>query len=144
MRHFKITFFVTPFYLCVLHIYHVTRVATLSVRILPIPLCRLCCGGQSACMWLAGAMQLSTVHSNLLLYILLFCETLDLVWERKSISEKRMKNCVVKVFDNVFKKMMKVGYFLSMPYPYHLPPTTYKNVHIVAILQGNRVPGSLG
>ena len=34
MRRFKITFFETPFYLCVLHIYHVTRVATLSVRIL--------------------------------------------------------------------------------------------------------------
>ena len=36
MRRFKITFFETPFYLCVLHIYHVTRVATLSVRILEI------------------------------------------------------------------------------------------------------------
>ena len=35
MRRFKIAFFFeTPFYLCVLHIYHVTRVATLSVRIL--------------------------------------------------------------------------------------------------------------
>ena len=34
MRRFKIVFFQTPFYLCVLHIYHVTRVATLSVRIL--------------------------------------------------------------------------------------------------------------
>ena len=38
MRRFKITFFFkTPFYLCVLHIYHVTRVATLSVRILTPP-----------------------------------------------------------------------------------------------------------
>ena len=30
----KYHFFEMPFYLCVLHIYHVTRVATLSVRIL--------------------------------------------------------------------------------------------------------------
>ena len=37
MRRFKIAFFETPFYLCVLHIYHVTRVATLSVRILEVP-----------------------------------------------------------------------------------------------------------
>ena len=34
MRRFKKAFFETPFDLCVLHIYHVTRVATLSVRIL--------------------------------------------------------------------------------------------------------------
>ena len=34
MQRFKIAFFKTPFDLCVLHIYHVTRVATLSVRIL--------------------------------------------------------------------------------------------------------------
>ena len=37
MRRFKIAFFETPFYLCVLDIYHVTRVATLSVRILVVP-----------------------------------------------------------------------------------------------------------
>ena len=37
----------------------------------------------------------------------------DLVWEIISASEKRMKNCIVKIIDNVFeKKMTKVGYFL--------------------------------
>ena len=41
MRRFKIAFFETPFYLCVLHIYHVTRVATLSVRILDVTLSRV-------------------------------------------------------------------------------------------------------
>ena len=66
----------------------------------------------AAWMWLAGAMQLTTVHSNSLLYLMLFCETLDLVWEIMSVSEKRMKNCIVKIIDNVFEKMAKVGYFL--------------------------------
>ena len=36
----------------------------------------------------------------------------DLVWEIISASEKRMKNCIVKILDNVFEKMTKVGYFL--------------------------------
>ena len=57
-------------------------------------------------------MPLGTVHSNSLLYFLLFCETHNLVWETISVSEKRMENCIVKIIDNVFKKMMKVGYFL--------------------------------
>ena len=35
----------------------------------------------------------------------------DLVWEIISASEKRMKNCIVKIIDNVFEKMTKVGYF---------------------------------
>ena len=36
----------------------------------------------------------------------------DLVWEIISASEKRMKNCIVKIIDNVFEKMTKVCYFL--------------------------------
>ena len=43
---------------------------------------------------------------------LLFCETHDLVWEIISVSEKRMKNCIVKIIDNVFEKMTEVGCFL--------------------------------
>ena len=66
----------------------------------------------AAWMWLAGAIPLSAVHSNSLLYFLLFWETHDLVWEINSISEKRMKNCIVKIIDNVFEKMTKVVYFL--------------------------------
>ena len=67
---------------------------------------------QLECDWLAGAIPLSTVHSNSLLYFLLFWETNDLVWEIISVSEKRMKNCIVKIIDNVFEKMTKVVYFL--------------------------------
>ena len=52
------------------------------------------------------------VTSNLLLYFMLFCDTHDLVWEIISVSEKRMKNCIVKIINNVFEKMTKVGYFL--------------------------------
>ena len=50
-------------------------------------------------------MPLSTVYSNSLLYFLLFCETHDLVWEIISVSEKRMKNCIVKIIDNVFARI---------------------------------------
>ena len=38
---------------------------------------------------------------------MLFCETHDLVWEIIRVSEKRMKNCIVKItkiIDNVFEK----------------------------------------
>ena len=35
---------------------------------------------------------------------MLFCEIHDLVWEIVSASEKRMKNCIVKIIDNVFEK----------------------------------------
>ena len=42
----------------------------------------------AAWMWLAGAIPLGTVHSNPLLYLMLFCETHDLVWEIISVSEK--------------------------------------------------------
>ena len=42
---------------------------------------------------------------------MLFCETHDLVWEIVSVSEKRMKNCIVKIIYNVFQKMTKVGLF---------------------------------
>ena len=56
-------------------------------------------------------MPLSTVHSNSLLYFLLFCETHYLVWEIISVSEKRMKNCVVKIIDNAFEKNDEVGLF---------------------------------
>ena len=56
-------------------------------------------------------MPLSTVHSNSLLYFLLSCETHDLVWEIISVSEKRMKNCIVKIIDNVFEKNDEGGLF---------------------------------
>ena len=56
-------------------------------------------------------MALSTVHSNSLLYFLLFCETRDLVWEIISVSEKRMKNCIVKIIDNVFEINDEGGLF---------------------------------
>ena len=46
-----------------------------------------------------------------LLYFLLFWETHDLVWEIISVSEKRMKNYIVKIIDNVFEEMTKVVYF---------------------------------
>ena len=75
---------------------------------------RLRGGGQSARssdLWLAGAIPLNTVHSNSLLHFLLFWETHDLVWEIISVSEKTMKNCIVKIIDNVFEKMTKVVYF---------------------------------
>ena len=58
----------------------------------------------AAWMWLAGAIPLSTVHSSSFLYFLLFCETHDLVWEVISVSEKRIKNCIVNIIDNVWKK----------------------------------------
>ena len=45
---------------------------------------------------------------------MLFCETHDLVWEIISVSEKRMKNCIVKIIDNVFEKNDEVGYFLQV------------------------------
>ena len=35
---------------------------------------------------------------------MLFCDTHDLVWEIISVSEKRMKNCIVKIINNVFEK----------------------------------------
>ena len=35
---------------------------------------------------------------------MLFCKTHDLVWEIIIVSEKRMKNYVVKIIDNVFEK----------------------------------------
>ena len=56
--------------------------------------------------------MLSMVHSYSLPYFLLFCETRDLVWEIISVSEKRMKNCIVKIRGNVFEKMTKMGDFL--------------------------------
>ena len=43
---------------------------------------------------------------------MLFCDTHALVWEIIGVSEKRMKNCIVKIINNVFEKMTKVGYFL--------------------------------
>ena len=39
-----------------------------------------------------------------------FCETHDLVCEIISDSQKRMKNCIVKIIDNV--KKSKVGHSL--------------------------------
>ena len=65
----------------------------------------------AAWMWLAGAIPLTTVHSNSLLYFMLFCETHDLVWEIISVSEKRMKNCIVKIIDNDFEKNDEGGLY---------------------------------
>ena len=74
---------------------------------------RLRGGGQSARSSLnVIGWPLSAVHSNSLLYFLLFWDTHDLVWEINSVSEKIMKNCIVKIIDNVFEKMTKVVYFL--------------------------------
>ena len=42
---------------------------------------------------------------------MLFCEAHDLVWEIISVSEKRMKNCIVKIIDNVFGKNDEGGLF---------------------------------
>ena len=42
---------------------------------------------------------------------MLFCDTHDLVREIISVSEKRMKNCIVKIIDNFFENVTKVGYF---------------------------------
>ena len=61
---------------------------------------------QLECDWLAPWL-LSTVHTYWLLYFLLFCETHDLVWEIISVSEKRIKNCIVKIIDNVFEKWQR-------------------------------------
>ena len=41
---------------------------------------------------------------------MLFCENHDLVWEIISVSEKRMKNCIVKI-DNAFEKNDEGGLF---------------------------------
>ena len=35
----------------------------------------------------------------------------DLVWEIISVSEKRMKNCIVKIINNVFEKNDEGGLF---------------------------------
>ena len=64
---------------------------------------------QLECDWLTPYL-LSTIHSYSLLYFLLFCETHDLVWEIISVSEKRIKNCIVKIID-IFFKMTIVSYF---------------------------------
>ena len=42
---------------------------------------------------------------------MLFCGTHDLVWEIISVSEKRMKNCIVKIIDNVLEKNDEGGLF---------------------------------
>ena len=71
---------------------------------------RSCC---RECDWLTQYL-LRTVHSFSLLYFLFFffcCETDDLVCKIISVSETRIKNCIVKSIDNV-KQMTKVGYFL--------------------------------
>ena len=58
----------------------------------------------TAWMWLAGVIPLSTVHSNSLIYFLLFCETHDLVWETISVSEKRMKKLYCENYWQCFRK----------------------------------------
>ena len=62
---------------------------------------RLCGGGQSD-----GSLKLASIN------FLLFWETHDLVSEIISVSEKRMKNYIVKIIDNVFENMTNVVYFL--------------------------------
>ena len=42
---------------------------------------------------------------------MLFCETHDLVWEIISVSEKRIKNCIVKIIKNIFEKNDEGGLF---------------------------------
>ena len=42
-----------------------------------------------------------TVHSYSLPYVMLFCETQDLICEIISASEKKMKNCIVNILVNV-------------------------------------------
>ena len=42
---------------------------------------------------------------------MLFCDTHDLGWEIISVSEKRMKNCIVKIINNVFEKNDEGGLF---------------------------------
>ena len=44
---------------------------------------------------------------------MLFCDTHDLVWEIIGVSEKRMKNCIVKIINNVFEHD-EGGLFLLM------------------------------
>ena len=66
-------------------------------------------------------MPLITAHSNSFLYFLLILwETHDIVWEITSVSEKRiektektekLKNCIVKINDNVFEKNDEGGLF---------------------------------
>ena len=88
------------------------------VALLPLPvlLRRLGGGGQSARSSLnvigwRHAVEYGSPQTRFFTF-LLFCETHDLVWEIISVSEKRMKNCIVKIIDNAFEKMTKVGYFL--------------------------------
>ena len=47
------------------------------------------------------------------MYFLLFCETHDLVFEIMSVSEKRIKNCVVKIIDNVLNNVEGVPFPLN-------------------------------
>ena len=65
----------------------------------------------AAWMWLTGAYRWVQFISNLLLYFMLFCDTHDLVWEIISVSEKRMKNCIMKIINNVFEKNDEGGLF---------------------------------
>ena len=43
---------------------------------------------------------------------MLFCDTDDFVLDKISVPEKRMKNCIVKIINNVFEKNDEGGYFL--------------------------------
>ena len=44
---------------------------------------------------------------------MLFCDTHDLVWGKISVSEKGMKNCIVKIINNVgIRKNDEGGLFL--------------------------------
>ena len=56
----------------------------------------------AAWMWLADAIPVEYLLRYSLLYFLLFSETHDLVWEIISVSEKRIKNCIVKIIDIFF------------------------------------------
>ena len=65
---------------------------------------------QLECDWLAPCRWVRFTQTRFFTF-LLFCETHDLVWEIISVSEKRMKNCIVKIIDNVFKKNDEGGLF---------------------------------
>ena len=62
---------------------------------------------------------------------MLFCENHDLVWEIISVSEKRTKNCIVKIINNVFEKndeggLFPLNKFQQLYYPAKMPIFTFQ------------------
>ena len=70
------------------------------------------------------------VHSNSLLYFMLFCETHDLVWEIISVYEKK-KNCIAEIVDNVSEKNDEGGLFSLNSYAKFVCAKTYEGRIIV-------------